>query len=84
MAQMHWRDLNPRTRRLIVVGGTVEATLKVAALADLLGRTAAQVRGSRLRWAADRPDQRWGLVPVSYFAYGRQDWSGVAHVTHDL
>jgi hypothetical protein len=73
MAKKRWSDLSPRNRRLIVVGGTLEATLKVAALVDLVRRPAEQVRGSKVRWAAAIVlINSVGLVPISYFAYGRR------------
>jgi len=68
-----WSELSPRTRRLIVVGGTVESILKVAALVDLARRPASGVRGSRARWAlAVVLVNSVGVVPVAYFVYGRR------------
>ena len=46
-----WDELSPGTKRLVVVAGTVEAVLKVAALVDLARRPAEQVRGPKWRWA---------------------------------
>jgi hypothetical protein len=73
VATKRWSDLTRRTRRLIVAGGTFEAILKVAALVDLVRRPASQVRGSKPRWAAAIVlVNSVGLVPLSYFRYGRR------------
>jgi hypothetical protein len=39
-----WQNLSPRTRRLIVAGGTVEGILKIAALIDLARRPSGQTQ----------------------------------------
>ena len=73
MTKKRWSSLSPQTRRLIVAGGTIEATLKIAALVDLVRRPAEQVRGSKPRWAvAILLINSGGLVPVAYFAYGKR------------
>jgi hypothetical protein len=73
VAKKRWSDLSPSTRRLIVVGGAFETVLKAAALVDLARRPAQQLRGSKARWAtAIVLINSAGLVPISYFAYGRQ------------
>ena len=73
MANNRWRELDPRMRRFIIVGGAVEAVLKIAALVDLGRRPPEQVRGSKGRWAAAIVlINSLGLVPISYFARGRR------------
>ena len=68
-----WNDLSPRSRRLILVGGAFEGLLKIAALVDLARRPSAEVRGSKARWAvAIVLTNTLGVVPLAYFAYGRQ------------
>jgi hypothetical protein len=68
-----WNDLSPRSRRLILVGGAFEGLLKIAALVDLARRPSAEVRGSKARWAvAIVLTNTLGVVPLTYFAYGRQ------------
>lgn len=68
-----WRDLSEGQRRLIVVLGTFEGVLKVAALLDLKRRPASQVRGSKRWWAAALVlVSSAGVVPLSYFAFGRR------------
>lgn len=70
---MRWRELSPRTRRLIFIGGAVEAVLKVAALIDLVRRPGDQVQGSKARWAtAIVLINSVGLVPIVYFTHGRR------------
>ena len=71
--QKKWSELSGRTRRLIVVGGTVDSVLKVAALVDLARRPAGEVRGSKVTWAvAVTLVNSVGVVPVAYFVYGRR------------
>lgn len=68
-----WSDLSPRSRRLIVVGASVEGVLKLAALADLVRRPRDQVRGSKPLWAAAIVlVNSFGAVPVAYFVRGRR------------
>ena len=68
-----WEELSPRTRQLIVVGAAVEGVLKIAALIDLARRPAAQIRGSKARWAvAIVVVNSAGALPVYYFARGRR------------
>jgi len=67
-----WSDLSPRSRRLILAAAVAEAGLKAAVLADLRRRPASQVRGSRRMWAAAMLVNSAGLIPLSYFAFGRR------------
>jgi len=68
-----WENLDPRTRRLIVVAGAIEGALKIAALIDLVRRPSSQVRGSKARWAAAvMLINSLGAVPVAYFVWGRR------------
>lgn len=72
-AKKRWKDLSPRTRRLIVAAGTAETLLKLAALADLKRRPAAAVRGSKAKWgAAIAVVNSLGVVPITYFLWGRR------------
>jgi hypothetical protein len=73
MANKKWNDLSSRTRRLILAGGVFEGVLKLAALIDLVRGGAAEVRGSKLRWAlAVTLINSVGAAPLAYFAYGRR------------
>ena len=68
-----WQDLSPRTRRLIVIGGTVDGALRIAALADLRRRPAAQVRGSKRWWGLGLGlVNSAGALPAAYFLLGRR------------
>lgn len=72
MAKVRWRDLSPRTRRVIVTAGAIEGALKAAALIDLRRRPAEQIRGSKRAWAAAIIlVNSAGVVPASYFLKGR-------------
>jgi hypothetical protein len=67
-----WSELNPATRRFLVVGGAVEGLLKIAALTDLLRRPSSEIRGSKPRWAAAIVFvNSLGVVPIAYFVRGR-------------
>jgi phospholipase D-like protein len=70
---MKWDDLDPRTRRLIVVAGAIEGMLKIAALVDLARRPRSEVRGSKAGWAAAVTlINALGAVPIAYFVWGRR------------
>lgn len=73
MARKSWSDLAPRTRRIIVVGGTVDVVLRAVALADLKGRPSAEVRGPKPAWAtALALVSSGGVLPVAYLLRGRR------------
>ncbi len=74
MATKQWGDLSPKTQKLIIVGGTVDAVLKVAAIVDLIRRPAEQVRGSKALWGtALTLVNSAGVLPIGYFVLGRRD-----------
>ncbi|MGW7685551.1 DUF5652 family protein [Kribbella sp. NPDC054772] len=73
MARTTWQEMSPRKRRMVVVGGAVDGVLKIAALVDLWRRPATEVRGSKVWWAtALAVTNSAGLLPIVYFAYGRE------------
>jgi len=73
VAKKKWNELSPRARRFIIIGGSFEGVLKVAALIDLVRRPAAQIRGSKARWAAALVlINSVGAVPIAYFLRGRR------------
>lgn len=73
MARKRWGELDAGTRRLLVAGAVIEGTLKLAALIDLARRPAADVRGSKLKWAlAIVLINSVGAVPITYFVRGRR------------
>jgi hypothetical protein len=59
-ARKPWSDLSERTRRLLIVAGVAEASLKTAALIDIKRRPTSQIRGSKWVWAMV-------LIPVGSF-----------------
>lgn len=68
-----WDALSPRTRKLVLVVGAIEAVLKVAALIDLARRPAEEVRGAKSKWAtAIVVVNSAGALPLYYFARGRR------------
>ena len=73
MAGRRWQDLDPRTRRLVVVGASIDAVLRIAALVDLRGRPADEVRGGKRRWALGLSlVNSAGALPLAYFLLGRR------------
>ncbi len=74
-----WSDLDQRTRRFLVAAGVAEGILKVAALIDIKRRPAGQIRGPKWLWAAViTVVGSAGVVPVSYFLFGRRQPSSQA------
>jgi hypothetical protein len=72
-ARKQWSDLSDRNRRLLIAAAVVEAILKVAALIDIKRRSASQIRGPKWVWAAVvAVVGSAGVVPVSYFVFGRR------------
>ncbi|WP_350278532.1 DUF5652 family protein [Kribbella sp. HUAS MG21] len=73
MTGKKWADVDPRTRRIVVVLAVVEGVLKSVALADLARRPAAEVRGPKAVWALVLTlTNSLGAAPVIYWAYGRR------------
>jgi hypothetical protein len=72
MANKRWGELSPWTRRLLAAGVAVEGGLKIAVLADLRKRPAAEVKGPKLAWAAAMLLNTFGVLPAVYLLYGRK------------
>jgi hypothetical protein len=71
-ARRQWSDLDERTRKLLITAGVVDAALRVAALIDIKRRPASQIRGRKWIWAtAVAVVNSAGVVPISYFVFGR-------------
>jgi hypothetical protein len=72
-ARKRWSDLSERTRRLLIVAGVAEASLKAAALIDLKRRPTSQIRGPKWVWAMVLAlVGSFGALPLAYFAFGRR------------
>jgi hypothetical protein len=72
-ARKQWSDLSEPTRRLLITAAVIEGILKVAALIDIKGRPASQIRGSKWMWASVvTVAGSAGVVPISYFVFGRR------------
>jgi hypothetical protein len=68
-----WSELDPGTRRFLVVGSVVEGLLKIVALTDLARRPASQVRGRKWIWAVVLLlVNSAGGAPLVYFRFGRR------------
>ena len=73
MAKKRWRDLSPRTRKAILIGGTIDGALRIAALVDLKGRTDEQLNGSRTTWKRSLLFvNSAGILPAAYFLKARR------------
>ena len=73
VAQRRWSDLSERSRRLLTITAVAEGILKLAALIDLKRRPASQVRGPKWLWAtALAVVGSAGVLPLSYFVFGRR------------
>jgi hypothetical protein len=72
MAVKRWSDLSPRARKLLVSAAAGEAILKLAVLVDLRRRPADQIRGRKKAWASAMAVNSAGIIPASYFVFGRR------------
>jgi hypothetical protein len=73
MAKLRWKDLSPRTRRLLLAAAAVDAGLKAAALIDIRHRPATEIRGPKRVWVpVVAIVNSAGVIPLSYFAFGRR------------
>ena len=72
MAGKRWSDLSPRARKLLVGAAIAETVLKLAVLADLRRRPASQIRGRKKAWAWAMLVNSAGIIPASYFVFGRR------------
>jgi hypothetical protein len=68
---MSRQDLSPVQRRLIIGFAVAEAAAKAAMLVDLKRRRPDQVRGRRWLWASTVLINSAGIVPATYFLFGR-------------
>ncbi len=72
-AKKNWRDLSPRTRRMLIAAASAEAALRIATLVDIKRRPASEIRGRKWAWATVVAlVSSGGLVPASYFIFGRR------------
>jgi hypothetical protein len=72
-ARKRWSDLSERDRRLLMTAAVAEGILKVAALIDIKRRPASQIRGPKWLWGTVvAVVSSAGIVPVSYFVFGRR------------
>ena len=67
---MKWKDLSPRQKRGIVLGGAVQIGLLLAALLDIYRRPEEQSRGNKWLWTLAAFVNYVG--PISYFLFGRK------------
>ena len=71
-----WDQLSERNRRLLIAAAAAEGCLKIAALIDIKRRPASQIRGRKWMWATVvAVVSSAGLVPISYFVFGRRPGS---------
>ena len=70
MANKRWSELSSRQRRGIMLSGTVQVALLIAALADIWRRPEEEIRGDKRLWTAVSFVNFIG--PISYFMFGRR------------
>ena len=70
MTKKDWKDLSTRQKRGIVLAGTVQIGLLLAALSDIYRRPKEEIRGNKLLWALASFVNFVG--PISYFLFGRR------------
>lgn len=70
MAGKKWSELSNRQKTAVLVAGSVQVSLLLAALVDIYRRPAEEVRGSKWMWTAVSFVNFVG--PISYFAFGRR------------
>jgi len=68
-----WRDLSIVQRLRIVLVGTVQLLLLVAALVDIRHRAVAEIKGGKRLWTALVFVN--GIGPIAYFTLGRKHLS---------
>lgn len=73
MPPQRWSDLSERNRKLIIAVAAADVTLRIAALIDIKRRPADQIRGRKRLWAAVvAVVNSAGIIPISYFVFGRR------------
>jgi len=73
MPRRQWSDLSERTRRLVITAAIADVTLRAAAFIDIKRRPASQIRGRKRVWAAAVAIvSSAGVLPISYFIFGRR------------
>jgi hypothetical protein len=72
MAVERWQDLDPKLRRFLVIAGATEGLLKLAVLVDLRRRPQEQIRGRKKVWRLSLLANSAGIIPISYFIWGRR------------
>jgi hypothetical protein len=73
MPPPQWSDLSERTRKLIIATAVADGALRLAALVDIKRRPSGQIRGRKWLWAAVVAIvNSVGIVPISYFVFGRR------------
>jgi hypothetical protein len=70
VAKKEWKDMSPRQKRGIVLGGTVQIGLLLAALLDIYRRPKEKIRGDKRLWTLATFVNFVG--PISYFLFGRK------------
>jgi hypothetical protein len=70
VAKKGWKDLSVRQKRGIMLGGTVQLGLLLAALLDIYRRPSVEIRGDKRLWTLATFVNFIG--PISYFLFGRK------------
>jgi len=70
VAKKEWKDFSSRQKRGIVLGGTLQIGLLLAALMDIYRRPEEEIRGNKWLWTLAAFVNFVG--PISYFLIGRK------------
>lgn len=70
MTTRRWSDLSDRQKTALLVAASIQVSLAATAWTDLALRPAADVNGSKARWAVIIAVNFVG--PLSYFRWGRR------------
>ena len=65
-----WGELSPGQQTVVLAVGSAQVSLAATAWADLARRPAAQVNGTKVRWALIIAVN--GIGPLAYFRWGRR------------
>ncbi|HWK27575.1 MAG TPA: PLD nuclease N-terminal domain-containing protein [Solirubrobacter sp.] len=68
--KQRWSDLPPSRRVAVVIAGTIQVSLQIAALVDIRRRPAEQIKGRKATWVALSFVNTLG--PLAYFKFGRR------------
>ncbi len=67
-----WSDLAAREKAPLVLRGIIQLALLAAALTDIYGRPAEEIRRRKWVWSAVAFMNFMGIGPIAYFLFGQK------------